>query len=167
MRDPIDRSYISPKLASMRWTDDLDIRFIQVVELLGGERSATPKKILSHMGVRDLTISHVKSHLQMYRNKKEAESIKARRMIHEMKQRQSQLYLQIYERATQFIQNQQRLQLDNTEKITSSLASSNKSLYQSSRVGFNENRENDVVVAGGGVIGEEGLSLELTLGRKY
>lgn len=35
------------------------------------------------------------------------------------------------------------------------------------QVGFNENRDNDVVVAGGGVIGEEGLSLELTLGRKY
>ncbi|KAG7615139.1 hypothetical protein ISN45_At04g005470 [Arabidopsis thaliana x Arabidopsis arenosa] len=59
-----------------------------------------------------------------------------------------------------------RLQLDNTEKITPVLGSSNKSLDQSSKVGLNENRGNDVVVVGGAT-GEEELSLELTLGRKY
>jgi len=34
-------------------------------------------------------------------------------------------------------------------------------------VRLNKNRDNDVVVACGGAIGEEELSLELTLGRKY
>ncbi|AEE82400.1 putative transcription factor MYB-HB-like family [Arabidopsis thaliana] len=166
MQDPMVRSYIRSDNPRMHWTDDLDIRFIQVIEKLGGEESATPKRILSLMGVRDLTISHVKSHLQMYRNKKKEESSKEIKMMREMTQRQSQQYLQIYERATQFIQNQQRLQLDNTEKITPVLGSSNKSLDQSSKVGLNENRGNDVVVVGGAT-GEEELSLELTLGRKY
>ncbi|EFH51061.1 hypothetical protein ARALYDRAFT_352381 [Arabidopsis lyrata subsp. lyrata] len=114
---------------------------------------ATPKKILRYMGVSDLTMSQVKSHLQMYRNKKEANSIQERRMIRQMKLRQSQQYLQIYERArnvTQDFQNHQRVQLDITEKV-----------------GLNENRDNDVVVVDDVAIGEEGLSFELTLGRKY
>lgn len=35
------------------------------------------------------------------------------------------------------------------------------------QVGLNENRDNDVVVVDDVAIGEEGLSFELTLGRKY
>ncbi|CAH8273168.1 unnamed protein product [Arabidopsis lyrata] len=177
MTDSIVRSYIRSQMPRRRWTDDLDCRFVQVVEYLGGERSATPKKILRYMGVSDLTMSQVKSHLQMYRNKKEANSIQERRMIRQMKLRQSQQYLQIYERArnvTQDFQNHQRVQLDITEKVTPILEPSNKpmevsckSLYQSSRVGLNENRDNDVVVVDDVAIGEEGLSFELTLGRKY
>ncbi|CAA0393743.1 unnamed protein product [Arabidopsis thaliana] len=170
MRGRIVRLYTRSKVPHWRLTDDLNLLFIQVVELLGGERRATPKVILDFMDVKNLTISHVKSHLQMYRNKKKEESRKERRMMREMSRRQSQQYIQIYESArdaTQFIQNQQRVLLDISEKIAPVLGSSNKSLYQSSSVRLNKNRDNDVVVACGGAIGEEELSLELTLGRKY
>ncbi|ANM67442.1 Myb family transcription factor [Arabidopsis thaliana] len=98
MRGRIVRSYTRSKVPHWRWTDDLNLLFIQVVELLGGERRATPKVILDFMDVKNLPISHVKSHLQMYRNKKKEESRKERRMMREMSRRQSQQYIQIYER---------------------------------------------------------------------
>ncbi|KAG7619642.1 hypothetical protein ISN44_As04g005370 [Arabidopsis suecica] len=88
-------------------------------------------------------------------------------MMREMSRRQSQQYIQIYESARDATQFMFMVQLDISEKITPVLGSSNKSLYQSSSVRLNKNRDNDVVVACGGAIGEEELSLELTLGRKY
>jgi len=39
MRGRIVRSYTRSKVPHWRWTDDLNLLFIQVVELLGGERS--------------------------------------------------------------------------------------------------------------------------------
>ncbi|KAM0853949.1 hypothetical protein ACQ4PT_050736 [Festuca glaucescens] len=53
----------------MRWTAQLQQSFLRAVDCLGGPDSAkaTPKRILQLMGVGGLTISHVKSHLQMYR----------------------------------------------------------------------------------------------------
>ncbi|KAI4303335.1 hypothetical protein MLD38_038980 [Melastoma candidum] len=54
----------------MRWTSALHSRFVNAVELLGGHRRATPKSVLELMDVKDLTLSHVKSHLQMYRTVK-------------------------------------------------------------------------------------------------
>ncbi|KAE9600210.1 hypothetical protein Lal_00045800 [Lupinus albus] len=51
----------------MRWTSSLHARFIHAVELLGGHERATPKSVLELMDVKDLTLAHVKSHLQMYR----------------------------------------------------------------------------------------------------
>ncbi|KAK1309406.1 Transcription repressor KAN1 [Acorus calamus] len=54
----------------LRWTSELHKKFVEAVEGLGGENKATPKRILKVMGVRDLSISHVKSHLQMYRTMK-------------------------------------------------------------------------------------------------
>jgi len=39
MQDPMVRSYIRSDNPRMHWTDDLDIRFIQVIEKLGGEES--------------------------------------------------------------------------------------------------------------------------------
>ncbi|CAL9085523.1 unnamed protein product [Musa textilis] len=54
----------------MRWTTTLHDRFVRAVELLGGHERATPKSVLELMDVKDLTLAHVKSHLQMYRTVK-------------------------------------------------------------------------------------------------
>lgn len=54
----------------MRWTSSLHNRFVHAVELLGGHERATPKSVLELMDVKDLTLAHVKSHLQMYRTVK-------------------------------------------------------------------------------------------------
>ncbi|XP_020081685.1 probable transcription factor RL9 isoform X1 [Ananas comosus] len=64
---PGKRSMRAPR---MRWTSTLHARFVHAVELLGGHERATPKSVLELMDVKDLTLAHVKSHLQMYRTVK-------------------------------------------------------------------------------------------------
>ncbi|CAO2164308.1 unnamed protein product [Urochloa humidicola] len=67
---PAKRAARAPR---MRWTSTLHARFVHAVELLGGHDRATPKSVLELMDVKDLTLAHVKSHLQMYRTVKNTE----------------------------------------------------------------------------------------------
>ncbi|WOL07818.1 putative transcription factor KAN4 [Canna indica] len=60
----------SARAPRMRWTTTLHAHFVHAVELLGGHERATPKSVLELMDVKDLTLAHVKSHLQMYRTVK-------------------------------------------------------------------------------------------------
>uniref|UniRef100_A0ACD5YSM5 Uncharacterized protein n=1 Tax=Avena sativa TaxID=4498 RepID=A0ACD5YSM5_AVESA len=68
-RNGFVRRYTRSSVPRMRWTAELQQSFVRAVDCLGGQDSAkaTPKRILQLMDVRGLTISHVKSHLQMYR----------------------------------------------------------------------------------------------------
>ncbi|XP_057498587.1 myb family transcription factor PHL7-like [Actinidia eriantha] len=54
----------------LKWTDELHDLFEKAVSQLGGPDRATPKGILKAMGIPELTIYHVKSHLQKYRMSK-------------------------------------------------------------------------------------------------
>ncbi|KAK4755439.1 hypothetical protein SAY87_009196 [Trapa incisa] len=67
---PRVRPYARSKIPRIRWTSDLHLRFINAVERLGGQERATPKLVLQLMNVKGLRIHHVKSHLQMFRNRK-------------------------------------------------------------------------------------------------
>ncbi|KAD7480238.1 hypothetical protein R6Q59_009009 [Mikania micrantha] len=64
------RPYVRSKNPRLRWTPGLHLRFVQAIERLGGQERATPKLVLQLMNIKGLSISHVKSHLQMYRSKK-------------------------------------------------------------------------------------------------
>ncbi|WOL18835.1 putative transcription factor KAN4 [Canna indica] len=59
------RQYNRSDAPRMRWTEELHHCFVQAIHLLGGQTRATPKRILQIMGVKGISISHIKSHLQV------------------------------------------------------------------------------------------------------
>ncbi|ESW13439.1 hypothetical protein PHAVU_008G196200 [Phaseolus vulgaris] len=65
------RQYNKSELPRLRWTPQLHQHFVQAIQSIGGKHKATPKRILQQMRVRGLSIAHIKSHLQMYRNMKD------------------------------------------------------------------------------------------------
>ncbi|KAI3440162.1 HTH myb-type domain-containing protein, partial [Psidium guajava] len=69
------RPYVRSRRPRLRWTPDLHQCFMHAVEQLGGEDIATPKMVLEMMRVKGLTITHVKSHLQMYRSVKHEQTM--------------------------------------------------------------------------------------------
>ncbi|CAI9089951.1 OLC1v1024607C2 [Oldenlandia corymbosa var. corymbosa] len=69
------RHYKKSDLPRLRWTPELHDHFVRAVENLGGKHKATPRRIVQVMGVRGLEMSHVKSHLQMYRTTKKRTTI--------------------------------------------------------------------------------------------
>ncbi|PKI77283.1 uncharacterized protein LOC116205959 [Punica granatum] len=62
------RQYNKSDHPRLRWTPELHEHFVEAVDQLGGKNNATPKRILQAMRVEGLQISHIKSHLQMYRS---------------------------------------------------------------------------------------------------
>ncbi|KAL4369402.1 hypothetical protein GQ457_05G009800 [Hibiscus cannabinus] len=69
------RQYNKSEVPRLRWTPELHHHFVEAVDHLGGKYRATPKRILHRMScVKGLSISHIKSHLQMYRSCKDSNS---------------------------------------------------------------------------------------------
>ncbi|KAH6756919.1 myb-like HTH transcriptional regulator family protein [Perilla frutescens var. hirtella] len=84
------RNYKKSSAPRLRWTPELHDRFVEAVHNLGGKTKATPKRIMQMMAVKGLNISHIKSHLQMYRSMKKSMDSDEFLAIQNYKQKESE-----------------------------------------------------------------------------
>ncbi|KAL9260077.1 putative transcription factor KAN4, partial [Drosera capensis] len=84
------RRSMNSKQPRMRWTSTLHAHFVHAVQLLGGHERATPKSVLELMNVKDLTLAHVKSHLQMHRTVKGTDKASQDATVAGLQQQQKQ-----------------------------------------------------------------------------
>ncbi|KAF0919426.1 hypothetical protein E2562_029458 [Oryza meyeriana var. granulata] len=75
------RRYKRKEVPRMRWSEELHRRFVHAVHRLGGHHEATPKRIMQLMAAKGVSISHVKSHLQMYRISNNSSNVNRRRHV--------------------------------------------------------------------------------------
>ncbi|KAG0492053.1 hypothetical protein HPP92_005141 [Vanilla planifolia] len=85
-RNGMVRQYNRSKVPRLRWTPELHRCFLHAIENLGGQEKATPKLVLQKMDVKGISISHVKSHLQMFRSTRNGLSKQDEPAIEEKKQ---------------------------------------------------------------------------------
>ncbi|CAJ1909184.1 unnamed protein product [Sphenostylis stenocarpa] len=89
----------------IKWTKDLHEPFMMIVNSLGGPEKAKPKAILDMMKSDLLSISHVKSHLQVYH--KHAQTFAGQMQIEESRQ----LQLEVRRNICQQLEMQRNLQV--------------------------------------------------------
>ncbi|RWR74370.1 protein PHR1-LIKE 3-like protein isoform X2 [Cinnamomum micranthum f. kanehirae] len=77
----------------LRWTAELHERFVDAVTQLGGPDKATPKTIMRTMGVKGLTLYHLKSHLQVTEALRH--QMEVQRRLHEQLEVQRHLHLRV------------------------------------------------------------------------
>ncbi|PON52080.1 Octamer-binding transcription factor [Parasponia andersonii] len=100
------RKYNKSEFPRLRWTPELHDLFVDAVRILGGKDKATPKRILQTMSVKGLKISHVKSHLQMYRSIKDHDQMDvlvrrgqlSKKLFHDMQVKDSSRVFTIFSR---------------------------------------------------------------------
>ncbi|KAI3498924.1 hypothetical protein L1887_34711 [Cichorium endivia] len=81
LNKPIVRAYNRSKFPRLRWSNELHKFFENVVDRLGGVDRATPKMVMQMMNVKGISVSHIKSHLQMCRSMKKEQNHKDGEMV--------------------------------------------------------------------------------------
>ncbi|KAL1212782.1 Myb family transcription factor RLI1 [Cardamine amara subsp. amara] len=92
----------------IKWTTDLHEKFVECVNHLGGPMKATPKEILKLMRTHELTIYHIKSHLQNYRSLKHVQD-SMQEVIHQDGSRIKEL-MKMQDEVGQHLQKQLEMQ---------------------------------------------------------
>nr|GMC87909.1 putative Myb family transcription factor At1g14600 [Ipomoea batatas] len=65
--NPTGTGFYPQPTPRFKWTPDLHRRFLEAIQVLGGLQYATPRAIAEVMDDKDLTISRVRSHLEIHR----------------------------------------------------------------------------------------------------
>lgn len=167
------RQYNKSELPRLRWTPELHRYFVQTVEILGGRNQATPKRILQMMGVKGLKISHIKSHLQMYRsikleNESKFEDVvmrqgvkqKGRRTLHSSDIKTS------VSSSSGILREEEEFNRSNRKHKSSSNIKDRTISQQDSDSNSNSNSDSEEECIGGSMLEDQTCDCELTLSLK-